>query len=308
MLRRMGESAWFAGHKGKLLVYRVNRRPLPSGALAPLELPKDAFEHFVDRLVAGYQVKRGRANKRVWQVGGIEVDHDQRQLTGRLGSQPVRRGMVPKWLDDQKDWELQAGETAGEIELLPFGYDGESRLLTVLQHGKAAVTIATVFQTILHDNEKKLREPTTAWSVEPLLDTGTFLSWLRDTAAVQSVSFTARLPNPESLPEFGDLPERIKRIGAIQHEQSFRAPPGGTLQGVDKDPGFQGGIAMGKHGFATLKGDGERADGSHTAYRQAEKVAYEHLDSLPSSWPEMRALLRLLLKDRLRRFLGEGTS
>jgi hypothetical protein len=302
-----GEAAWFGGHKGKLLVYRVNRRPFPSGELAPIELPQDAFEHFVDRLVAGYQVKRGRANKRVWQVGGIEVDHDQRQLTGRLGSQPVRRGMVPKWLDDQKDWDLQVGETAGEIELLPFGYDGESRLLTVLQHGKAAGTIATVFQTILYDNEMKLHEPTTVWSVEPLLDTSTFLSWLRDTPVVQSVSFTARLPNPESLPEFGDLPGRIKRIGAIQHEQSFRAPPGDTLRGVNEDSGFQEGMAMGRHGFATLKGDGERADGSHTAYRQAEKVAYEHLDSLPSSWPEMRTLLRRLLKDRLRRFLDEDT-
>lgn len=302
--RMGGEPAWFGGRRGKFLVFRVNRRPRPSGDLVPLApMPDNVFEHFVERLVAGYQVRRGRANQRVWQVGGLEPDAKQCVLTGRLGSQPIRRGLVPRWLEDRKDWELQPGETPGVLELLPFGFDGETRLLTVLQHGRSATTIGTVFQTILNENERKASEPTTDWSVEPLLDTGTFLTWLTKAAIIESVTFAARLPNPAPDPAFDELWKRMHRTGASRHEETLRAPQSGSLRKIDEDQDFKQAMAMGRQGFATLRGEGRHADGSRTVYRQTESVAAEHVEQLPPDWDQTRQMIAFYLKGRLREFL-----
>jgi hypothetical protein len=301
-----GEPAWFGGHRGKFLVYRVNRRPLPSGELVERPpIPEDVFAHFVERLVAGDEVKLGRANKRLWRIGGLESDPTRQTLTGRLGSQAIRQGLVSQWLDDRKDWAMETAETAGDVELLPFGFDGESRLLMVLQHGKSATTIATVFQTILRDNELKAPEPTTDWSVEPVLDPNTFLSWLTRAEIVESVTFAAQLPNPEPDAEFDELWKRMHQAGASRHEETLRAPQGGGLRNIDEDRDFKQAMAMGRHGFATLRGEGRHADGSRTVYRQAESVAAEHVEELPPDWDQTRSMIVGFLKGRLRDFLKQ---
>jgi hypothetical protein len=288
-------------------VYRVNRRPLPSGDLVPAVPPRDAFQHFVDMLAPGYRVTHGRAHKRVWRVGGIQVEWKDKIVTGRLGSQPAGKGVVSEWSNERKDWETHTTEPK-ERELLPFGFDGESRLLTVLQHGRAATTIAAVFQTILRDTERKSSEPTTVWSVEPVLDRGNFLTWLNAAAVVNSVSFTAKLPNPEPKDDFKELWERISRTGATQHSETMRSTREVGLEKVEQDIDFKQAMAMGQQGYATLRGEGRRGDGARTIYRQTKAVASEHVDRLPPDWEETRAMLKDYLKGRLRRFLDEESA
>jgi hypothetical protein len=258
-------------------------------------------------LIAGHKVKLGRAHQRVWRVGGLEVDHEDRVMTGRLGSQPAGKGVVSEWSDERKDWETHTTESRVR-ELLPFGFDGESRLLTVLQHGKPAATIATVFQTILRDNEKKSADPTTLWSVEPVLDRATFVSWLNSAAVVNLVEFKAELPNPEPTPEFSDLWKRIQATGATQHTETMRSTREDGLRNVDQDKDFKQAMAMGQKGFATLRGEGRRSDGGRTTYRQTKAVAAEHIDKLPPDWSQTRALIKDYLKGRLRDFLDKESA
>jgi hypothetical protein len=74
------------------------------------------------------------------------------------------------------------------------------------------------------------------------------------------------------------------------------------LQHVEEDPEFRQAIAMGQQGFAELEGKGRR-NGRDTIYRQGERVAYETIPSVPGEWSELRALLKELVRKRVRRFL-----
>jgi hypothetical protein len=162
-----------------------------------------------------------------------------------------------------------------------------------------------VFEKILRRNEEELEQPTTEWSVEPVLDRRDFLSWLRDADVVTSVSFTARVPNPESKSDFEDLWRRLRDTHATAHTETMRSKREEGLQEVDKDRDFSQAIAMGQEGFATLRGTGYR-DGGKTSYSQTEAVASEPVDDLPYSWSDMRALLVAKLKSSLRRFTEAG--
>jgi hypothetical protein len=292
---------WFAGREGTLLVYRVNRRPKYSDTLFPSDMPEDVFEHFVRMLAPGYEVVSGRANQRIWKVGGLAVDEEARTLTGKLGWQPREEEPVSEWSEDEMDW-ISGTAAPTERKLLPFGFDGDSRLLTVLADGSsAASTIAAVFEKILRNNEEELERPTTEWSVEPILDRRDFLSWLNRAQVVTSVSFTARLPNPESKADFEDLWRRLQDSHATAHTETMRSSREEGLQQVAEDRDFSQAIAMGQEGFATLRGKGYR-DGVKTTYSQKEAVAADVVEELPYSWNDMRAFLTEKLKSSLRRF------
>jgi hypothetical protein len=232
----------------------------------------------------------------------LETNNESVLLTGKLGWQPVEEEVVAEWSDEQKDWVTRAAETR-ERKLMPFGFDGDSRILTVLgDGGSAPATIAAVFEKILRENEAQLGFPSTEWSVEPILDRGDFLSWLRSSEVVTLVSFTAKLPNPQPTPEFDDLFERIKKTHATHHTETMRSTKPEGLTRVDEDPDFEQAIVMGQQGFATLMGRGRDAAGKSTTYSQKETVASETVEDLPPTWTDMRTMLGELLKGQLRKF------
>jgi hypothetical protein len=165
-----------------------------------------------------------------------------------------------------------------------------------------------VFESILRANERESLEPTTEWSVEPVLDRHSFLDWLNATDVVTLVSFTAKLPNPEPTDDFKELWERIHSTGATQYTENMRSPAERGLHDIDQDPGFKQGMAMGQQGYATLRGQGHHADGSRTTFHQTKAVASEHIDHLPEDWDEARAMLKYFLKQRLRRFLDQESA
>ena len=298
---------WFAGKDGRLLVYRVNRRPLFADSLLPAEPPPDVFDHFTRVLAPGYEVVTGRKNQRVWRAGGVQVDNAESVLTGKLGWQPREEEIVSDWSDEERDWESSTAAPK-ERKLMPFGFDGDSRLLTILADGSSApATIAAVFEKVLRENEKELLEPTVQWSVEPVLDRRDFLDWLKSAEVVTQVSFTAKLPNPEPMDEFDDLFQRLAKRHATKHTETMVSSREEGLVAVEDDPDFAQAIVMGQQGIATLRGKGRRA-GTVTTYSQKDSVAAERVEDLPADWTEMRQTLTGFLKGQLRRFKDDRAA
>jgi hypothetical protein len=302
----LAQMPWFAGRPGRLLVYRVNRRPKYADTLLPAEIPSDVFGHFIRMLEPGYEVVTGRHHQRIWRVGGIRIDGEERMLTGRLGWQTKEDEVISQWSEEAMDWLTQTAEPK-ERKLMPFGFDGDSRLLSVLTDGSAPSTIAAVFEKILRENEQELLEPTTDWSVEPVLDRQDFLTWLGTLDVVTSVSFTAKLPNPEPGEAFDELYKRLVHSHATQHTETMRSEREEGLFEVEHDRDISQAIAMGQQGFATLRGKGTR-DGATKSYSQTREVASESVEELPTGWDEMRALIAELLRGALRRFKDDGET
>lgn len=272
----------------------------------PAVPPPDVFDHFERVLAPGHEIVTGRKNQRLWRVGGIQTSADEQLLIGKLGWQPTEGEVVSDWLDDEKDWVPVEAKPRNKV--IPFGFDGERRILAVLREASSApTTIAAVFERILRENEAELPEPTTEWSVEPILDTGEFLEWLGSLDYARYVSFTVKLPNPEPPKgDFEDLAARLDRTGATQITEMVRSDreEGLDRANVANDPEIRGAIAMGQQGFASLRGEGTR-DGTVTKFNQKETVAREHVDALPDTWTGMWDLLKSFLKDRARNFLDE---
>jgi hypothetical protein len=267
----------------------------------PTVPPADVFDHFLRMLAPEYDVVTGHSHQLIWRVGGIQDDIAAQVITGRLGLQPREDELVPEWSVEAKDWPTEIARPKGP-KLLPFGFDGESRLLTVLSDGKSSpTTIASVFEQILQKNEMETAEPTTNWSVETILDRADFLTWLGSVDVVASVSFKAKRPNPEPLDPFAELAERIDLRHATQYEETMRSTRDEGLTGIEKDRDFRQAIAMAQQGFASLSGKGKR-DGRDTSYNQNRAVATETVDSLPEDWIGMRALIKQLLQGSLRTF------
>lgn len=294
-----------AERSARVLAYRVNRRPIGEGTLLPETIPTDSFDHFVRMLAPGYEViTKGRGKERSWRVGAIEVDAEDRFVTGKLGWHPREPEVVPSWSDELKDWPATLSTPAET--LLPFAYDGEKRVLGVVYDKKSSPkSVAAVFEQILAENERELPQRTTEWSVEPILDSEEFIEWLGSVDIVESVSFTAKLPNPEPSAAFDDLFSRMDQSHATEYTARLKTTRDEGLQHVEEDPEFKQAIAMGQQGFAELEGRGRR-DGRDTIYRQGERVAYETIPSLPGDWKALRGLLKQIVRQRLRRFLLDG--
>lgn len=298
------EAPWFAGHTGALLVFRVNRRPMEPTLFTAPDLPADAFDHFGRVLAPGYEVITGRRYQRVWRVGGIHIHHVERILVGKLGWQPAEEEPVAEWSDAEKDWTSSMTTPKGG-RIVPFGFDGETRLLTVLRDSKSwPDTMASVFERILRDNERQLGAPSTDWSVEAVLDIRDFRQWLSTLDTLMSVSFTAKLPNPEPSDAFADLYSRMDARRATSYSETLRSDLESGLVGIEDDRDIRQAIAMGEQGFAKLRGKGSR-HGTTTEYSQANRTAKEPVEELPYDWPSTWALIRDYLKGPLRRFLDD---
>lgn len=297
---------WFAGEPAAFLLFRVNRRPREDRTLFTRDMPPGVFEHFGRMLAPGYEVVTGRRHQRTWRVGGVQVHEDDRMLTGRLGWVPRGEEVVPEWSEEEVDWR-SATTTPRGGRIMLFGFDGETRLLAVLSdRASAPPTLAAVFEKILRENERELEddERTTEWSVEPILDSEEFIEWLSSLEVVYSVSFTARLPNPEPSDAFRDLAERMEARRATQYTETMKSQAEEGLQGVHEDRDVRQAIAMGERGFATLRGRGRR-EGHISKYSQSDEVAKERIEQMPTTWDGARALVRDALKGRLRRFLRD---
>lgn len=225
-------------------------------------------------LAPGFDVVTGRGNQRNWKVGGVQTDEEREILTGKLGWVPLgKEVVVPAWSEEDQDWTTAAQQAGGGV--MPFGFDGESRLLTILLDSHTRPnSVAGALEKIIQQNEDEMSEPTTDWAVEPVLDKREFVEWLKAQDVVLSTTFRARLPNPEPMDDFEDLHERLESRHATEIRETMRSEREEGLVGVENDREFREAIAMGEQGFASLGGKGQR-DGKVTSFRQNEQVARE---------------------------------
>jgi hypothetical protein len=212
--------------------------------------------------------------------------------------------MKAEWSSEDMDWRSELNKPADH--LIPFGFDAESRLLAVVPDPNSnPATIGSVVEKILRDNESESASPTTDWAVEPVLDRRDFLEWLKGLDVVQSVSFTARQPNPTpDDPRFRELAERLVNSHASRYSETMASDKDEGLVQVEKDRDFSQAIAMAQQGFAALFGKGKR-DGKRSKYSQIKNQAAESVDELPHNWDDMRSFLIERLKGSLRRFKEE---
>jgi hypothetical protein len=277
---------------------------LAAGGTTPADMPADVFDHFARVLAPGHEVVSGSRYQRVWRVGGIHPDWEQRLLVGKLGWQPAGAEAVSEWSEDEKDWTSTMTTPRGG-RIVPFGFDGETRLLTVVQDPKSRPeTVASVFERILRENERDLVVPTTEWSVETILDVVEFREWLATLDTLTLVSFTAKLPNPEPSESFEDLYARMEARRATSYSETLRSDRESGLVGIEEDQDVSQAIAMGEKGFATLRGEGTRS-GTTTRFSQANRTATEHVEELPPDWEGAWDLIKDNLRGQLRRFLGK---
>jgi hypothetical protein len=302
------ERTWFAGKPGAFVVFRVNRRPIdpPEGTMFWRE-PGEVFGHFTRVLAPGYPVRTKGKAARTWRVGGVEVDDAEGLLTGQIGFESQGHKPADEWSEADKAYHPgEGGRKDGRA--LPFGFDRQTRFLTVLRDpGIKPQTVAGVFQKLLQANEDELdpEERTTEWAVEPVLDGREFRDWLASVEVVKSVKFRAKLPNPEPKDAFADVVRRIElRKGTELTEEMKSSKPAGLI-GIEHDQEFQQAVTMGEYGFAELSGVGYR-DGEKTTFKQADRMAAERVAELPDDWHAVRVAVRSLLRGALLRFVPEG--
>jgi hypothetical protein len=296
---------WQPGEPGELLLYRVNRRPIGADSMLPEEIPDDVLDHFNRVLPNGWKVEtKGGGGNRIWRSGGVERDPGARVITGKLGWHPAEEEAVTDYDEQAEDWVTSIEAPHGRV-VLPFAFDGDTRILAVLRMGRSrAATIGRVFETILKENECELERPTTDWSVEPILDPRDFKQWLESMDVVSEVQFVAKLPNPTPNDAYKDVFKRMEERRATRLIENIHSNRAAGLQNVQEDAEFRQAEAMASEGFATLKGVGER-DGRKTRYNQNERVRRATINNLPGSWGEMRAVLTGFLKEQARGFLGD---
>ena len=100
---------WFAGKEATVLLFKVNRRPLPQITMRDDLVEADPFDHVQTVLPFGQPVSTGRRYRRTWYLGNaeewtsgvlvgqvgwqVEEAHQWRRGTGKLLSTVGR----PRW-------------------------------------------------------------------------------------------------------------------------------------------------------------------------------------------------------------------
>jgi hypothetical protein len=288
---------WFSGQDGEVVLYRINRRPLPQGSMFATAAPTTFFDHLVEVLLFGEPFVTGRAHKREWRLGNRDIMPDGSALTGQLGWTGEDTRPRDAYDNDRLEWEDEVGPDMRTARA-PFAIDARSRVLGVLKHRSFSdTTVAAVFEGLLRRGEFETREPTTEWSVEPILDEQEFRAWLAAADAVLRLTMVAKLPNPDPLPEFEGLWSYLEERKARLRREVLEARDDSGLANLQQDETVRQVVAMGTHGFGYVAADGLR-NGRRTRYDQRESGARERTGALPATWPEAVMAIVNLLRER----------
>ena len=278
---------WFAGRRGTVLLYRVNRRPLSHPTLGGDDPPESVMDHIVEVLRFGEKVPTGpAARQREWLLGNRHILRGESALTGQVGWERDVEEQTSRYDRETQEWRDEVG-VAGQSARAPFAFDGNTRVLGVLKHASfRETTIAHVFQTLLREGENAMEWPTTEWSVEPILDERDFFAWLESVQSVTSITMVAKLPNPDGLEEFGPVWQEMQdRQARLISTKLVAADDEVGLQGLRQDARLQGNLAMGTQGFGHVLAKG-RQNGHDKPFDQRDKVAREVVDELGQTWEE----------------------
>ena len=277
---------WFAGRPGTVLLYRVNRRPLPRPTLGGRQ-PESVMDHIIEVLPFGLHVTTGTSHKRDWILGNRVIASNESALSGQVGwEQRGEEESTGRYDPETREW-LDVVEPQDRSARAPFVFDAQYRVLGVLKHRSFNESvIAKVFQALLREGENAREWPSTEWSVEPILDERDFLAWLHSVQSVVSVNIVAKMPNPDGLEEFGPIWEEMnQRRARLISTRILAANDEVGLEGLEDDERVMGGLAMGRNGFGHVEAQGYQ-NGHKTIYDQREKTRREVTDELGPTWTD----------------------
>jgi hypothetical protein len=156
----------------------------------------------------------------------------------------------------------------------------------VLQHPSfTAPQIQHVFTTLLNRGEARRGEAaSTEWAVDSILDEEDFLRWVRTADAVLTVTFTAKLPNPDGSPELDPIWSRLQeRKAKLIQERIEAMNPDEGLVGIEQDEVLRSYIAMASRAFGWIRGK-RRKDGQTEVFNQRSNTRTHILRDLPSTF------------------------
>lgn len=266
-----------------MLLYRVNRRPLPT--LGSGEQPESVMDHILQVLHFGQPTYTGQGDhQREWILGNRNILRDLTAFTGQIGWQGNDEQQTSRYVPETMEWRDELG-TAERGARAPFAFDGRTRVLGILKHTSfSEKTLARVFQTLLREGEEQREWPSTEWSVEPVLDERDFLEWLHSVESVTDLTMVAEMPNPDGLEEFGPIWVELEARRARYYKTTMAAASLDVgLQGLEQDERVRGNLVMGRQGFGYVQAWGLR-NGRYIYFDQREKVTRESTDELGPSW------------------------
>jgi hypothetical protein len=277
-----------------VLLYRVNRRPLPDPTLGGGEQPESVMNHILEVLHFGRPEYTGTGNhQREWILGNRNILRDLTAFTGQIGWQGNDEQQTSRYVPETREWRDELG-TAERAARAPFAFDSRTRVLGILKHPSfSELTVASVFQKMLRAGEQDREWPSTEWSVEPVLDERDFLDWLQSVDSVTHINLVAEMPNPDGLEEFGPVWAELEaRKARLIKTEMVAANIEVGLQGLDEDDRVRGNLAMGRQGFGHVQAWG-LLNGRDKYFDQRAKVVRESTDELGPSW---RAAAEMVLE------------
>lgn len=282
---------WYAVRDVTVLIYRINRRPLPLTLFSPDE-PNPPFpDHLAECLLFGPAVTTaGGGHERHWRLGNRTIDRADRYLAGWVGYITEDAEEQNNYDNDTAEWKTEIVQSERRVTA-PFVIVAESRFLYVVKHptfSEGAVRV--VFEALLNLGEREREVRTTEWAVEPVLDTADFGRWLEETAVLDSVSFHVRLPNHDADDNFKQLADHLKIMKAesFDHRLKARDPESGLSKNFEDDAISQGLMQMARRAFATVRAKGRAINGKPRSYDQRERVRKARLPRLPADQDQAR--------------------
>ena len=281
------ESLWFAGKDLPVWIYRVNRRPAGTLFDSP---PGDVLPAFAANLKAAGEVRKGGRYQRIWRVGNVESDEQDRSVAGRVGWSRTDVQIANVWDDGAKAWrdEFVSSEVSATA---PFWFDATQRYLGVLRHPTfEPKVVSSVLESMLNRAELRLnrsgRPTNVVWGVDPVIDRREFQSWLDSTDVLTGIDFVFLRPNQDAEELFEHLFERIDRLEANKIKESITArdlAAGLSKEGLRNDRESSALIDAAARAYGYIVARGRRGQ-TKVLFDQRKDLMSETAESVGTTW------------------------
>jgi hypothetical protein len=281
---------WFADRAGAIQLFQISRQ-------ATLFSEGEPFVDDLGRVFSfGGPVVTGRRYQREWRLGNIETTPSNDAIFGQIGwiRADIRTAdrydeKARRWVDVVEDTKVSA-RSAFVI--------AKSGLMGVLQHQSfKPKTTAHVFQELAQNAENSRIQASSSWSVEPVVDEGSFATWLKG-VVVTRIKLVVRLPDLDLPLPSSSVLDAMWRNGACVLEEILEASDKRRgLKDLEQDERVNGFLKIASKGFGYVTARGVCGD-KETRYDQRERAVQERVGKLPSSWPAVHQLMLNLIRDR----------
>jgi hypothetical protein len=249
-----------------------------------------------------------------WYLGNVEADlSTERDLVGisaRFGwSEDVSSPDVPpRYNVATHRWADEFGQLRhGAVALFTLDPDPQLAAVTSLAGDVAVPGFCHALGNLLnreelearqHGGDRALRD----WVVSPVVQKGSFDTWVESMDRVTSISASFHIPNPRTLDDLQPAVDFLTREGASKGYLKAENPDG--LQDPTGDPLVNSAVAMQENDYGTITAKGEAPDGREDQFKSADHPARDVVTPDAQDGLSLRGLIVRLkdaLEDRRRR-------